>query len=62
MLLLQQAASTIILVGLDDIERKEIKQLIYVGGSRAKAQLIWLLPESQSAAVQTHNLSSIEAL
>lgn len=53
-------ASTIILIGLEDIDLEEIKQLVYVGGSRAKAQLIWLLPESQSATVQAHSLGVME--
>lgn len=45
-------ASTVILVGVEQLEDKQMRQLMYVGGSRARTRLIWLLPEDCSDAVQ----------
>ena len=45
-------ASTVILIGVEDLEDEQIQQLMYVGGSRARTRLIWLLPEDCSDAVQ----------
>jgi len=45
-------ASTVILVGVEELEDEQMRQLMYVGGSRARTRLIWLLPEGCSDAVQ----------
>jgi hypothetical protein len=45
-------ASTVILVGVEELEDEQMRQLMYVGGSRARTRLIWLLPEDCSDAVQ----------
>lgn len=45
-------ASTVILVGVEQLEDEQMRQLMYVGGSRARTRLIWLLPEDCSATVQ----------
>lgn len=46
-------ASTVILVGVEELEDKKMRQLMYVGGSRARTRLIWLLHEDCSEAVQS---------
>lgn len=46
-------ASTVILIGVEELEDQQIRQLMYVGGSRARTRLIWLLPEAYSDSVQT---------
>jgi superfamily I DNA/RNA helicase len=45
-------ASTVILIGVEELEDEQMRQLMYVGGSRARTRLIWLLPEDFSDAVQ----------
>ncbi|MCU8005728.1 nuclease-related domain-containing DEAD/DEAH box helicase [Shewanella sp. SM96] len=45
-------ASTVILIGVEELEDEQIRQLMYVGGSRARTRLIWLLPEKYSDTVQ----------
>ena len=45
-------ASTVILVGVEALEDEQIRQLMYVGGSRARTRLIWLLPANCSPVVQ----------
>jgi hypothetical protein len=45
-------AATVILVGVEELDDDQKRQLMYVGGSRAKAQLIWLLPEYCAETVQ----------
>ena len=45
-------ASTVILVGVEELEDEQMRQLMYVGGSRARTRLIWLLPDDCSDAVQ----------
>lgn len=45
-------ASTVILIGVEELEDDQIRQLMYVGGSRARTRLIWLLPDYCSEAVQ----------
>tara|TARA_R110002073_G_scaffold56953_7_gene145176 strand:+ start:869 stop:2686 length:1818 start_codon:yes stop_codon:yes gene_type:complete len=45
-------ASTVILVGVEELDTSQRRQLMYVGGSRARTRLIWLLPEDCSVAVQ----------
>ena len=47
-------ASTVIMIGLDEFNDDRNRLLMYVGGSRAKTQLIWLLPSSASEDVQKH--------
>lgn len=46
-------ASTVILIGVEELENDKIRQLMYVGGSRARTRLIWLLPDGCSDVVQT---------
>jgi len=45
-------ASTVILIGVEELEDEQMRQLMYVGGSRARTRLIWLLPDDCSDAVQ----------
>ena len=45
-------ASTVILIGVESLDDAQARQLMYVGGSRARTQLIWLLPEDCSNSVQ----------
>ena len=45
-------ASTIILLGVEELDTNQRRQLMYVGGSRARTRLIWLLPEDCAASVQ----------
>jgi superfamily I DNA/RNA helicase len=45
-------ASMVILIGVEDLDDEQKRQLMYVGGSRAKAQLIWLVPEHCVDSVQ----------
>lgn len=55
-------ASTVILLGVEELDQDYIKQLIYIGGSRAKTRLIWFFPEFYLEKVQEQlikiNLSS----
>jgi superfamily I DNA/RNA helicase len=45
-------ASTVILIGVEKLDDAQIRQLMYVGGSRARTRLLWLLPDACSDAVQ----------
>ena len=45
-------ASTVILIGVEELEDEQMRLLMYVGGSRARTRLIWLLPEKCSDSVQ----------
>jgi superfamily I DNA/RNA helicase len=45
-------ASTVILIGVEELEDEQVRQLMYVGGSRARTRLIWLLPDECSFTVQ----------
>ena len=45
-------ASTVILIGVEELEEEKSRQLMYVGGSRARTRLIWLLPEMCARSVQ----------
>jgi hypothetical protein len=45
-------ASTVILIGVEELDDVQMRQLMYVGGSRARTRLIWLLPDDCSGAVQ----------
>ncbi|ABG42598.1 NERD domain-containing family protein [Paraglaciecola sp. T6c] len=45
-------ASTVILIGVEELADEQMRQLMYVGGSRARTRLIWLLPEDCSNSVQ----------
>ena len=45
-------ASTVILIGVEELDDAQIRQLMYVGGSRARTRLIWLLPEDCSDSIQ----------
>ena len=55
-------ASTVILIGVEELEDAQIRQLMYVGGSRARTRLIWLLPEDYSGSVQAGLLDVQERL
>lgn len=55
-------ASTIILIGVEELDNAQIRQLMYVGGSRARTRLIWLLPDKYSASVQAGLLLIYEKL
>lgn len=45
-------ASTVILIGVEELDDEQMRQLMYVGGSRARTRLIWLLPGEYSDSVQ----------
>lgn len=45
-------ASTVILIGVEELDDEQMRQLMYVGGSRARTRLIWLLPDNCSESVQ----------
>lgn len=45
-------ASTVILLGVEELDQDYVKQLIYIGGSRAKTRLIWFFPDICLGKVQ----------